>query len=377
MLILGLFLTTLAWCSQTTSTPTEIKTVKVGVIAPLSWPAATYGEDTVNSYKFTFDKMKQEGKVKGHDVQFIYEDGKCSWKDAAAAAQKLITIDNVDMILGWVCSAETIAAAKVAQTYHIPLLSAASSSPAITKLWDGVRRFYSDINQANLIANYLNDHNSKNIAVIYEDTDYAVDFVKTLKSIYKWNVLLDEKVAASEKDITIITKQIWNQVKNIDDVVIVNGGTDTLFISMINKFDEEGTLKAFTGDWIGTDTLFSTSILDAVASKMEWFLGATLPDDRSKYSSTVANMMSDFNKKYTVKWVNFYLVLYQEAINLITDMFDAGNRTPQTIASYLKSINQSNPREWYFGKYYFKGTDAQWLQFVFKKIVNGKPEFVK
>ena len=61
----------------------------------------------------------------------------------------------------------------------------------------------------------------------------------------------------------------------------------------------------------------------------------------------------------------------------MTDMFDAGNRNPQSIAAYLKLVDKENPREWYFGKYYFSWVDAQWLQFVFKKIVNGKPEFMK
>ena len=87
--------------------------------------------------------------------------------------------------------------------------------------------------------------------------------------------------------------------------------------------------------------------------------------------------MNDFNHQYTVQGVNFYIVLYQEAINLLTDMFDAGNRTPQTISAYLTAIDQAHPRQGYFGSYYFNGPDAQGLQFVFKKIVNGKPEFLK
>lgn len=85
--------------TSSTTSSSEKKVVKVGVIAPLSGPGATYGADAVNTYKFTFERMKQEGKMKDYDVQFVYEDGKCSGKDAASAAQKLITIDNVDMIL--------------------------------------------------------------------------------------------------------------------------------------------------------------------------------------------------------------------------------------------------------------------------------------
>ena len=372
-------LSTLSWCTNTsTQTKTDTKqTVKVWVIAPLSWPGATYWEDAVNTYKFTLEKMKQQGKMKDYDIQFIYEDWKCNGKDATSAAQKLISVDKVSMILWWTCSAETLAAAKVAQAYKIPMLSAASSAPSITKLWEWVWRFYSDINQANLIANHINDKWSKNIAILYENTDYAVDFVKTLKPLYKWNVLIDEKINSDERDVEIIAKRVAKEAWNLDTIIFVGGWTDALIIWLINDFEKEWVYKNFKWEYIWTDTLFSSSILDVVWSKMEWFLWATLPDDWSTYWPKIDSIMKEFNQQYWVKWVNFYIILYQEAINLMTDMFDAGNRDPQSISAYLKIIDKENPREWYFGKYYFKWVDAQWLQFVFKKIINGKPEFIK
>ena len=374
-----ILLSTLAWCTNTsTQTKTDTKQiVKVWVIAPLSWPASAYWEDAVNSYKFALEKMKEQWKMKDYDIELIYEDGKCNGKDATSAAQKLATIDNVSMILGGTCSAETLAAAKVAQAYKIPMLSAASSAPSITQLWEWVWRFYSDINQATMMANHLNGKNAKNIAILYENTDYAVDFVKTFKTLYKWNVLVDEKINSDERDVGIIAQRVANQMKSLDAIIFVNGWTDSIVIWIINKFDQDWVLKNFKWEFMWTDTLFSSSILDAVWSKMEWFLGNALPDDWSTYWPKVASMMKDFEQQYGVKGVNFYLILYQEAINLMTDMFDAGNRNPQSIAAYLKLVDKENPREWYFGKYYFSWVDAQWLQFVFKKIVNGKPEFMK
>ena len=372
-------LSTLAWCTNTsTQTKTDTKTtVKVWVIAPLSWPAAVYWEDAVNAYKFTLEKMKQQGKMEDYNIELIYEDGKCNGKDSTSAAQKLISVDKVDMILGWVCSAETLAAAKVAQAYKIPMLSAASSAPAISKLWEWIWRFYSDINQAHLIADYLNDKWSKNIAVLYENTDYAVDFFQTLKPLYKWNILIDEKINSDERDLWIVAKKVAKQVESLDAVIFVNGWTDSLFLWIINKLDQEWVIKNLKWEFIWTDTLFSSSILDVVSSKMEWFLWATLPDDWSTYWPKVDSMMGEFKQQYWVKGVNFYIILYEEAINLITDMFDAGNRDAQSISAYLKLVDKENQREWFFGRYYFQWTDSQWLSFVFKKIVNGKPEFIK
>ena len=166
-------------------------------------------------------------------------------------------------------------------------------------------------------------------------------------------------------------------MQNLDAVIIINWWTDSLIIWIINKLDQEWVIQNFKWEFIWSDTLFSSSILDVVWSKMEWFLWATLPDDRSKYWSKVESMMNEFKTQYWIKWVDFYIILYQEAINLLTDMFDSGNTNSQSISAYLKLIDQENPREWYFAKYYFQWTDAQWLNFVFKKIVNGKPEFIE
>jgi ABC-type branched-subunit amino acid transport system substrate-binding protein len=44
--------------------------------------------------------MKQQGKMKDYNIELIYEDGKCNGKDSTSAAQKLISVDKVDMILG-------------------------------------------------------------------------------------------------------------------------------------------------------------------------------------------------------------------------------------------------------------------------------------
>ena len=98
VIVIWLLLITLAGCTQT-STLTETKTIKIWVIAPISWPAADYGMDGVNTYRYLTDKFNAEHK----DVQInlIIEDGKCDGKDAASAAQKLITIDRVQAILWW------------------------------------------------------------------------------------------------------------------------------------------------------------------------------------------------------------------------------------------------------------------------------------
>jgi ABC-type branched-subunit amino acid transport system substrate-binding protein len=76
----------------------EPQVVKIGVIAPLSGPAASIGKDAVST--FTFATKQFNSSQKKYTIELIIEDGKCNGKDASSAAQKLVNIDNVKIILG-------------------------------------------------------------------------------------------------------------------------------------------------------------------------------------------------------------------------------------------------------------------------------------
>src|SRR3989338_10317243 len=83
---------------------------KVGVMYPLSGDAASYGIPIQATTKIAADEINAKGGVNGKKLELIYEDSKCNPKDGNAAAQKLINIDKVKVIIGGVCSGETLGA---------------------------------------------------------------------------------------------------------------------------------------------------------------------------------------------------------------------------------------------------------------------------
>ena len=70
----------------------------------------------------------------------IYEDGLCDGKGATNAVQKLINIDGVKIIIGGVCSGETLGAAPLAESSKVILFSPGSGSPDITNAGDYIFR---------------------------------------------------------------------------------------------------------------------------------------------------------------------------------------------------------------------------------------------
>ncbi len=147
------------------STPVNSETtpqiVKIGVIAPLSGPATSYGKDAVQVYTTSVEEFN--AKQKEVKVELIIEDGKCTARDATSATQKLIHIDKVDFLLGGICSQEFMASSKLSSPLEKLNLSSNASAPEIANIGDYVFRFYNDFDDVRRIHRYFQDHNKNKI----------------------------------------------------------------------------------------------------------------------------------------------------------------------------------------------------------------------
>ena len=71
------------------------KTIKIGVIAPLSGETASLGQKIRNGIE-----LARTDTHAGEHIQFIYEDGDITPKTALTAYRKLTSVDKVDYIIG-------------------------------------------------------------------------------------------------------------------------------------------------------------------------------------------------------------------------------------------------------------------------------------
>lgn len=157
-------------------TPSETGPIKIGFIAPLSGDAAVYGEPGRNVVALAVAEINKEGGVNGRLLEVIYEDGKCNGKDATNAAQKLINIDKVKIIIGGFCSSESLAIVPLAEANKVFLLSPGSSSPDLTNVSEFFARTYpSDATQGTVLAEEaFNNRDWKKVAFMQESLDYPL-----------------------------------------------------------------------------------------------------------------------------------------------------------------------------------------------------------
>lgn len=109
--------------------------VKIGLITPLSGPAATAGGRIVIGFKIAQKIVNEKGGVlEGRPLELIVEDGKNDPTDAISAANKLIMRDKVVILVGAYHSSSTLAIMPITQEKKIPHLVDISSAAKITKM---------------------------------------------------------------------------------------------------------------------------------------------------------------------------------------------------------------------------------------------------
>jgi branched-chain amino acid transport system substrate-binding protein len=121
------------------------------------------------------DEINKAGGIDGKRLQIIFEDGKCTSKDALSAANKLIQVDKVKVILGGHCTPESVAIAPVAEKNKIVMLAGITSTPLLSSAGEYVFRTTSvSTVQSTILAEIaVNKLGGKKFAVIYEQSDFA------------------------------------------------------------------------------------------------------------------------------------------------------------------------------------------------------------
>lgn len=108
---------------------------KVGVVTSISGDLATGGNVTKRGYDLWAQEVNAQGgieiKGKKYPVKLFYADAQSQPSQGAAAAERLITQEKVDFILGPYSSGVTMAAAPVVEKYKVPMITGSAESPLI------------------------------------------------------------------------------------------------------------------------------------------------------------------------------------------------------------------------------------------------------
>jgi branched-chain amino acid transport system substrate-binding protein len=194
----------------------QAKEVVIGLIYPMSGPAAQTGTDNKPVWEIAaeiangtldvplpfYQKLKGMPGLKGAKVRLVIADHQGKPAIGQAEAERLITQEKVHAIVCCWHSSVTAVASQVAERYGIPHITAESSSPGLTER--GLKWFFRtsphDGHFTQTMFDFFRDFQKKRgvalktLAITNEDTLFGTDSAKVQKELarkYGYEVVLD------------------------------------------------------------------------------------------------------------------------------------------------------------------------------------------
>ncbi len=106
--------------------------IRVGVLTPLSGTYAVLGQQIRWGIELARDEINASGGINGRMIELVFEDSEANPAVATAKAERLIQVENVDIITGTVSSGVTLAVGQIAERNETILVTTVSFSTAIT-----------------------------------------------------------------------------------------------------------------------------------------------------------------------------------------------------------------------------------------------------
>jgi len=113
-------------------TQAQGRPIKVGIVDTYSGPPTTYTYDVRDAFKLAIDEINAKGGVVGRKIEFTTRDDKFKVDLALSMAKELIMNENVDILMGTINSAGTLAVSEYCKGEKIPFIVTFSKSDKIT-----------------------------------------------------------------------------------------------------------------------------------------------------------------------------------------------------------------------------------------------------
>lgn len=286
-------------------------TVKIGILLPLSGPAAPIGVNSLNGHKMAVEEINAAGGIPslgGAKIELVVSDSGGDPKNGLTQAERLITKDNVVSIMGAYQSSVTYPSTQVAEKYEVPYIVPSSYKPEITER--GFKYTFrlcltTDLAGREQIAfmermGRLTGKPVKTLGLIYENSDWGIssaDLWKKYAKQFNLDVVVDEPYPSNSTTLDPVVRKI-KQAKP-DALLFASYTSDAILLAKgiaqqkINPMVYMGTAGGHA------DPVFIQNVGDA--SNYYFDLAETSPDidlpiareTNEKYKKTYNEDMSD------------------------------------------------------------------------------------
>ena len=283
-----LLLTALA--STMIAAPALAADVKLGIIFGFTGPIESLTPPMAAAAEMAMKEATDSGAfMGGSSVTAVRADSTCT--DAAAvtaAAERLITADGINAIVGADCSGVTIATLQnVAMPKGVVMISPSATSPALSTMEDNglfYRTAPSDARDGQVVAEMLKEKGYKSVALTYTNNDYGKGLADAIQANFEAMGGSITIVTAHEEGKGDYSAEVGALAQAGGDLLVVAG-----YLDQGGKMIIQGSLDAGSFDtFFLPGGMIGDSLPAAIGSDLDGSFGVVAGTD-----SPGAKMMSD------------------------------------------------------------------------------------
>jgi branched-chain amino acid transport system substrate-binding protein len=261
-------------------------TIRLGVTGAHSGDLASYGLPSVKAAELVVKKVNANGGILGKPVELVVEDDQCKTEIAVNVATKLLT-ENVDVILGHICSGPCKASLGIYASKGVILMSPSATNTDLTKSGQHSNFFRTiapDDAQAKTQIDFCLDVlKADTIAIVHDKGDYGkglAEFAKAfLEQDSRGKMVLFEGITPGAVDYSAVI----NKVKRSKAEVLLYGGFHPEASKLVQQMRRKNMKTIFISDDGVKDITFIK-----VAGKYAEGVYATGPVDTTQNPMAIA-----------------------------------------------------------------------------------------
>jgi branched-chain amino acid transport system substrate-binding protein len=349
--------------------------VKVGVLLPLTGNTAWAGKTNRIAAAIAAEEVNAQDLAGGYKIDLVFGDSQCEPRAAHDQAERLISQDKAQLLIGEWCSSASVAVAQVANDEKVPLLVNISTADQIAgdsgpyAFQSSMQNRYSQQREAALLAK---DFKFESVAIIVENNDFGLTFRKNMVALMQKagkKVVLD---VTQDRNDTNWYATITRIPPAKPDLVIVSISA-VQAANFVKQYAEAGIATPLFSDYPPPPRIFERQV-GLQAGKIGLVRAAffvksetNTPAQKEFVAELEARAQTELNEAHDV---TYWDVASYDAVRLVADAIKRGGPQP---ADYLKAM-AATKIDLVLGHYEFdeaRGAKPDGLNFVF---IRTKPD---
>jgi branched-chain amino acid transport system substrate-binding protein len=343
--------------------------VKVGVLLPLTGNTAWAGKTNRIAAAIAAEEVNAQDLAGGYKIELVFGDSQCEPRAAHDQAERLISQDKVQLLIGEWCSSASVAVAQVANDEKVPLLVNISTADQIAgdagpyAFQSSMQNRYAQQREA---VRLEKDFKFESVAIIVENNDFGLTFRKNMVALMQKagkKVVLD---VTQDRNDTNWYATITRIPASKPDLVIVSISA-VQAANFVKQYAEAGITTPLFSDYPPPPRIFERQV-GLQAGKIglvraAFFVKSEIntPAQKEFVAKLEARAQTELNEAHDV---TYWDVASYDAVRLVADAIKRGGPQP---ADYLKAM-AATKIDLVLGHYEFdeaRGAKPDGLNFVF------------